>query len=277
MKNLSCLVILIIPICIFIGITILDGCGDEGKPIMDDVKLDNVNSVHFSLDYAEDIKSDKLFDTQQKRDNYKENALTNMDKLFQNFYDRFHFKPDHQIHVTIHKLLRGSTNIAYTDVDYQNGMISKLSMHFPYVMFDKEFVRAHELTHSFIAPFHLPVWVDEGFAVLNENMYTEVPAHPAFASLTEKIRKDKQGVNAIQNWTEGQGIYAQADLTQWCYRYSYTVVKYIEDTWPGTFGKVFDSVHPYTPLSTPQFVSVLDNIITDTDMVQFFTDIGFKL
>lgn len=244
------------------------------------IYLVSINKVvpHFSFDYADDIKSDLLFDTQAERDAYKKQALSDMEKLFKDFHKRFGFQPEHEIHVTLSERVQGGKNSAYTTKTYTaDGRIVKLSMHFPYEMFDKKFVRAHELTHAFVAPFYLPTWADEGFAVLVENFYSDSPTHPVYKSRTEIILKDKHGINAIQNWREGQGIYADAELTQWCYRYSHTIVRHIETKWPGTFASVFEQVHPHTTLSNKAFISVLDNIITGTDMVDFFKQIGFKL
>ena len=256
---------------------------EETPPVNSPPENTNGNNenkkVHFSLDYADDIKSNSLFNTGKKRDQYKIKALQNMEELFNDFYLRFKFAPKHQIHVTISETINGATNTAYTTKFYDgSGKITKLTMHFPHVMFDKKYVRAHELTHAFIASFLFPTWVDEGLAVLNENYYTDRPTHPVFPDFMENWRKDSNGVNAVENWTEGKGIYADFDLTIWCYQYSHSIVKHIDSTYSGTFSKVFESLgHPNSQLSTKQFVSVLDSIISDIDMTKFFKEIGFEL
>lgn len=248
-----------------------------------DVHLDvseNSNSerIHFNFEFANDIKSDILFNTQKKRDTYRKIALTNMEKLFDEFYKRYRFKPDHKIHVTISEYVNGGKNSAYTTKTFEGiGRIVKLSMHFPYEMFKKEYVRAHELTHAFIAPFFLPTWADEGFAVLNENYYSDTERHPVFDSFEKDLRMDQNQINAVQHWTEGFGIYSDYELTIWCYRYSHTIVKYIETNWEGTFAKVFDNVHSHSTLSNEEFISMLDDLIPDKDMIKWFRSIGFRL
>ncbi|MYI37197.1 MAG: hypothetical protein F4118_12365 [Acidimicrobiaceae bacterium] len=241
-----------------------------------DKLVENGVSSHFTFDYADDIKATRLFDTVAERETYKAKALSEMDALFRDFHKRFGFAPDHAIHVTLSETVNGGKNAAYTTVTYSSdGSIVKLTMHFPHQMFDRKFVRAHELTHAFVAPFNLPTWVNEGFAVLVENFYSDTPRHRIFDSLENNIRLDTNGINAVQHWTEGQGIYADADMTQWCYRYSHTIVNYIEKKYPGTFAKVFETVNPSRTFTTKAFISVVDKIITKTDMVAFFTKLGF--
>ena len=234
--------------------------------------------VHIHFDYDESITSHEALDTEAERADYKAKALSEVEKLFDELRERFGFAPDHQIHIQLVDSVSGLKNVANTVVMYNpmTGGIARLTMHFPYEMFEQVSVRAHELTHAFIAPFHLPTWADEGFAVYIENMYAETPQHPIFETLQTEIRRDGAGVNAVQHWTEGSGIYSDVDLTLWCYRYSHTVIDAIEKQWPGTFAKVFETVHPQTTLSTPAFVDVLDGIITDTDMVGFFQKLGFE-
>lgn len=244
-------------------LVVLMGCGHSDK---------DVQHVHFGFEYADDIKKNTLFDTQAERDAYKSQSLQSMEKLFSDFYKRFGFKPEHEIHVTLSERVKGGTNSAFTTKTYDGtGKIVRLSMHFPYEMFEKKYVRAHELTHAFVAPFFLPTWADEGFAVLNENYYSDTERHAVFSSLQEDLRTDGNGINAVQNWTEGQGIYADFDLTIWCYRYSHTIVKDIEKQWPGTFQKYFA-----LGKQDKEFTKVLDSIIKDYDMTQYFKDIKFE-
>jgi len=249
------------------------------------VNTDGAKKVHFTFDYADDILKNALFDTSKKRDAYKSKALDDMERMFNDFYNRFQFQPEHQIHITLSEYVNGGKNSAYTTKTFDGaGRITKLSMHFPYEMFDKKSVRAHELTHAFVAPFMLPTWVDEGFAVLNENLYTDTPRHAVFNSFEEDLRKDHNGINAVQHWTEGTGIYSDYDLTIWCYRYSHTIVNYIEKTYPGTFSKLFDHLtpksvmaksEPTTKLSTGVFINIID-VYIDADMVKFFKSINFE-
>ena len=233
----------------------------------------DVTGVHFSFDYADDIKSDPLFDTEAKRIAYKEKALHNMESLYADFYERFKFQPQHEIHVTLSETVNGAKNTAYTESTYLgDGTITKLAMHFPYEMFDREFVRAHELTHAFLAPFHLPTWADEGLAVYFENFYSETPQHPVFDKPLENLRLDADGVNAVQHWTEGRGIYADFDLTIWCYRFSHTIISHIETEHAGAVAKLLSEVHPQATLTTAALIQVFGN-----DISGFFEEIKFKL
>lgn len=240
-----------------------------------DISEPDQQQIHFTFEYADDILSDPKFDTEKERADYKAFGLSSMEKLYGEFYKKFGFQPEHQIAVILSETVFGVKTVAYASKAWQyDGTITKLTIHFPYEFFENEWVRAHELTHSFIAPFFLPVFVDEGFAVYQENLYTEQPTHPILD--LQDIRYDPDGKNAIQNWTEGQGIYADSELTNWCYRYSHSVIEHIEKTWPGTMAKVFETVHPHATLSSEAFITVLDHIIKD-DMFAFFESIGFKL
>lgn len=231
--------------------------------------------VHFSIDYDNDIKSDPLFDTEDERDSYRNIGIGYMEKIYSDFYNKFKFEPQHQIHIIISETINGSKSVAYASKQYDyTGKILKLTMHFPYEMFNHESVRAHELTHSFVAPFYLPTWADEGFAVLQGNLYTDIPSHPIL-DLHSNIRYDGEGINAVQNWKEWQGIYSDGNLTEWCYSYSHSIIAYIENKWPGTMQNVFNKIHPHNTLSSDAFVTILDNIIKD-DMFKFFEDLGFK-
>lgn len=247
-------------VLIFIGTF---GGGDKKIPPM-----------HFTFEYADDIKSNVLFDTPSEREAYKQRALKGMEELYHDFYKRFGFQPKHRIHIILSEYVNGGKNSAYAEKSYSyDGTILALSIHFPYEMFTHKWVRAHELTHSFVAPFFLPTWADEGFAVWIENKYADAPQHP-IVDLKKDLRLDPNGVNAVQNWTEGRGIYVDFDLTLWCYSYSHSIVNHIETTYPGTFAKVFEVAHPHAPLSTEAFIEVLDGIIED-DMKKFFWNIGF--
>lgn len=268
-------------ILIILSIICLLACGsdkpiDDGNNSMMNGEIDHHPDVHFSLDYADDIANVPDLSTQQERDAFKDSSLIRMQKLFDDFYDRFHFAPNHQIHVVLSEAVEGHKNIAYTTTTYNSaGDVIKLSMHFPYVMFVRQHVLAHELTHAFVAPFHLPTWANEGFAVYVENDYTREPAHPIFANLEDNIRLDDNGVNAVQHWTEGKGIYADIDLTLWCYRYAHTLVDHIDKTYPGAFDKLFDQVNSHSHLSTKSFISILDEIVSELDVKSFFLGLKF--
>lgn len=249
---------------------------DQVNFVSDSIESDPVPKVHFILDYAEDIKLDPRFDTEVERERYKEIGFSWMEEIYQDFYRRFHFQPKHRIHIIIASLVQGTDSVAYTTSEYDGeGTIQALSMHFPLKMFEREFVRAHELTHAFIAPFHLPTWADEGFAVLQENLYVSQSTH-SILDLDTDIRRDSAGQNLVQDWQEWQGIYADGELTDWCYRYSHSVVAHIEREYPGTFARVFAGGQQPRSLTTQEFIGLLDRLIED-DMISFFEGIGFKL
>ena len=248
-------------------------CSDRGD---ETVSVIDADTQLFTFKYADDIKGSPNFDTAHKRKAYRVQALRELNSLFIGLSDQFGFRPDHTIHITLSLTVRGRTNIAYTEKDYtSDGSLVGLSMYFPHAMFSQVAVRAHEMTHAFLAPFLLPTWVDEGMAVYVENQYADVPKHPIFDSLQSDIRVDEDGVNAVQHWTEGRGAYRDLDLTLWCYRYSHTLINYIEESHPDALGELFDQVHPHSQLTTEEFVRMLDGIIHNSDIVKLFHELSF--
>lgn len=258
------------------------GCSQEDTRSVDDadvIALDT-GSEHFDVIFEEGAKSIPALDSPLKRDAYREKSLNDLESLYSDFQKRFGFAPKHKVNITISDTDHGAKNVAHTTIEWRGNEIVNLSMLFPYAMFERKEVRAHEMTHAFLSRFMFPTWVDEGFAVLVENSYTDTPNHPHFTvdEMLENIRRDANGVNAIQHWTEGQGIYADPDLTEWCYRYSYSIIGFIENTHPEAIAKVLShKPDPKDQFSTKAFVKLLDKILPDENMPVFFQRIGFQL
>ena len=80
-----------------------------------------------------------------------------MESLYDAMHEHFGFYPEHKIHVTLHDSFRGSKLGAFTTTQYRRGMqdgqymksIEGIKMDFPMQMYEKQGVRAHELTHAF--------------------------------------------------------------------------------------------------------------------------------
>lgn len=232
----------------------------------------------FTLDFGPEFAENPVFDTAEKREQLRTISLNRLESLFADFHNYFGFVPEQTIHIHLVHLVDGVETISKTSSTYDaaTGKIVKISIDFPYAMFIDQAVLAHELTHAFIAGFHLPVWADEGMAVYMETIYAPTPEHPVLDSLFEGIRRDAAGVNAVQHWTEGVGIYADTDLTLWCYSYAHTLIDHIQKTYPDAMPTFFSQPHSQTPLTTPNFVKSLDAIIAD-DLTVFFQKAAFKL
>lgn len=257
-------------------LSVLMGCGAY-NPFDDD---DNETpSVQFTFVYADDIKSNPLFDTEEKRDAYKVQSLKELNELFDDFDKRFGFKPEHSIEIILSETVsfhswKDVKNIAFTHEDYENGRVVNLSIHFPYHMFSLQWVRAHELFHAFVSAYHIPPWFNEGNAVVTENLYSDRASHPVVDLHTDIRLVD--GVNAVNHWREGQGAWEDMELTLWCYSYSHSIIDYLEKTYPGFMAKFFDKAEPHTHLSTEDVVKILDEI-TGEDMEGFFRSLKFDL
>lgn len=171
------------------------------------------------------------------------------------------FESPYPIEVHIVQSVNGAINIANTVYGGRTTV-----MHFPVFMAKQESVRVHELTHAVLGPFELPTWATEGFAVWMESKINP-GTHPLVSLGTP--RKDKDGVNLVQHWREGQGIYADPDLTQWCYSYSRSLIDAMDDIeWHKVLaGQVFD-------YDSYKFVHRIDQF-EEGSQLDWFQKLGF--
>ena len=253
--------------------------GDDGR----------FESDHYTLKFAEDLLVQEGFDEAEERELFAESALGYMESLYDAMNRLFGFKPKHQIHVTLHDLYRGTNLAAYTRTEYNSGMadgryvkfVSGIHMDFPMRMYEKHGVRVHELTHAFTNIYFLPVWFSEGIAVLIQTEYAKGGLHPKFDSLQADLEIDLDGVNQLESW----GGHTDNDpLTQWRYRYAYTLVAELWEKYGADFYiRVFrlmerDGLHQ--KLAGNMKTSFLVYYFSEAageDLVPFFQKLHFKV
>lgn len=203
-------------------------------------------SDHYTLKFAEDLQRLPAFDEIAERREFAVQALHSMESLYEVMYKHFGFHPGHKIHVTLHDMYRGSRLSAFTTIQYQRGMrdgrsvkyIEGIKMDFPMKMYEKHEVRVHELTHAFTNIYNLPVWFSEGTAVLIQTEYAKGGTHSKLSSLKVDARVDINGKNELENWG---GHTENSPLTQWRYRYAYTLVAELWERYGANFYiKVFE-------------------------------------
>ena len=246
-------------------------------------------SDHYTLKFAEDLIAYERFDDAEERELFAESALGYMESLYDAMNRLFGFKPKHPIHVTLHHLYRGTNLAAYTRTEYKSGMadgryvkfVNGIHMDFPMRMYEKHGVRVHELTHAFTNIYFLPVWFSEGIAVLIQTEYAKGGLHPKFDSLQADLEIDLDGVNQLESW----GGHTDNDpLTQWRYRYSYTLVAELWERYGADFYiRVFrlmerDGLHQ--KLAGNMKTSFLVYYFSEAageDLVPFFQKLHFKV
>ena len=247
-------------------------------------------SDHYTLRFAEDLQAREEFDAAEKRELFAESALGYMESLYDAMNRLFGFKPKHKIHVTLHHLYRGSNLGAYTRTDYRSGtqadgryvkFVNGIQMDFPMRMYEKHGVRVHELTHAFTNIYFLPVWFSEGIAVLIQTEYAKGGLHAKFDSLQADLRVDLDGLNQLEGW----GGHTDNDpLTQWRYRYAYTLVAELWERYGADFYiRVFqlmekDGLHQ--KLAGNMKTSFLVYYFSEAageDLVPFFQKLHFKV
>ena len=203
-------------------------------------------SDHYTIRFADDLRQLPAFDEIPEREEFILSALNYMESLYDAMDELFGFHPEHKIHVTLHDRYRGSRLGAFTTTEYKRGMlngryiksIEGIKMDFPMRMYEKHGVRAHELTHAFTNIYYIPVWFSEGIAVLIQTEYAKGGLHPKLDSLKVDARVDIDGVNELENWG---GHTENSPLTQWRYRYAYTLVAELWERYGNDFYiKVFE-------------------------------------
>lgn len=246
-------------------------------------------SDHYTLTFSQDLLKHAGFDEVAKRATFARSALGYMESLYDAMNRLFGFQPKHKIHVTLHDVYQGTRLAAATTTNYRYGFlngrhvkfVNGIKMHFPLTMYERHGVRAHELTHAFTNIYFLPVWFSEGIAVLIQTEYAKGGTHPKFDSLKGDLRVDLDGVNQLENWG---GHLDGGPLTQWRYRYAYTLVAELRKRYGSNFYiKVFqmmeaDGLHQRLEgkMRTSFLVYYLSKAAGE-DLVPFFQNLQFKV
>ena len=242
-------------------------------------------SDHYTLKFAADLQATDDFDEPQERETFANSALVYMESLYDEMHNIFGFKPEHKIHVTLHKLFQGSDSHAITGTQYQYGnnikYVTGIEMHFPMAMYEKHEVRVHELTHAFTNIYFLPTWFSEGIAVLMQREYAKGGMFSKYDNLQLHLKKDLNGMNELENWG-GHG--AGGPLTQWRYTYAYSVVSNLRDKYGNElYIKVFelmekDQLHQKLIGAMPtSFLVYYFSQAAGTDLVPFFEKLKFNV
>lgn len=246
-------------------------------------------SDHYTLTFAKDLYGHAELGDVEKREAFARSALGYMESLYDAMNRLFGFRPNHKIHVTLHDIYQGTRLAATTTTNYryvlENGrylkFVNGIKMDFPVAMYEKHGVRAHELTHAFTNIYFLPVWFSEGIAVLIQTEYAKGGTHPKFDSLKEYLKVDLDGVNQLENWG---GHLDGGPLTQWRYRYAYTLVGELRERYGNDlYIKVFelmetDGLHQRLEgkMRTSFLVYYLSQAAGE-DLVPFFAELQFKV
>ena len=246
-------------------------------------------SAHYSITFADDLSVHHKFDETSERSTYVQSALVYMESLYKEMNAVFGFQPQHKIHVTLHNVYRGTTNRATTTTQYTYKTqgntslkyVTGIKMDFPIAMYEKPTTRVHELTHAFTNIYFLPTWFNEGIAVLMETEWAKGGLHPKFDDLHRNLKRNLDGINDLEDWESHGG---NPKLTQWRYRYAYTIVSELRKRYgPDFYIKVFrlmdaDQLHSKLPtkMSTSFLVYYLSQA-AGTDLAPFFTELAFKV
>ena len=247
-------------------------------------------SDHYTLKFADDLQALEEFDEAEERKVFTESALGYMESLYESMHRLFGFQPKHKIHVTLHHFYRGTNLAAVTRTNYRSGtldgryvkFINGIQMDFPLQMYEKHGVRAHELTHAFTNIYFLPVWFSEGIAVLIQTEYAKGGTHPKFDNLERRdLRVDLDGVNQLESWG---GHTENNPLTQWRYRYAYTLVAELWKRYGNDFYiRVFrlmeaDGLHQkLAGTMKTSFLAYYFSEAAGEDLVPFFKKLHFKV
>lgn len=242
-------------------------------------------SDHYTLKFADDLLGIADFDEAPEREVFAKSALVYMESLYDAMHDIFGFKPEHKIHVTLYNLFQGTNRVAITGTQYRYGnnikYVTGIEMHFPMAMYEKHGVRVHELTHAFTNIYFLPTWFNEGVAVLMQTEYAKGGLHPKFSDLERNLKKDLNGTNELENWG-GHG--ESGPLTQWRYRYAYTVVSKLREKYGNElYINVFklmerDQLHQKLIGAMPtSFLVYYISQAAGEDLVPFFEKLKFNV
>lgn len=187
-------------------------------------------SDHYTITFEQDLLAQKAFDTAEERKVFAGSALTYMESLYKTMHDIFGFKPQHKIHIKLHHIYRGTTQLATTTtknrLKHIDGQylktIESIRMDFPIAMYQKPGVRMHELTHAFTNIYFIPTWFSEGIAVLMQKEYAMDKTFTKL-DLEDSLQLNLNGINKLEDWG-GHGDVVGTHLRLWRYSYAYSIV-----------------------------------------------------
>ena len=188
-------------------------------------------SDHYTITFEQDLLAQQAFDTVEERKVFAGSALAYMESLYKTMHDIFGFKPQHKIHIKLHHIYRGTTQVATTStknrLNHIHGQylktVESIQMDFPIAMYQKPGVRMHELTHAFTNIYFIPTWFSEGIAVLMQIEYAKDDDFMRFESLEDNLQLNLDGINKLEDWG-GHGEVTGTPLTLWRYNYAYSIV-----------------------------------------------------
>jgi hypothetical protein len=200
----------------------------------------------------------------------------------------FGFEAKDKIKVNVHRLLRGSTNDAYTSmsrstkvVDGQLQAVYNIEVYFSIETFKSRSVQAHELTHAFTQVYGLPAWLAEGMAVLVESEYAGGALWAKAKRDLEPIGFDEDGVNIIQNWRGHASTLPDRSIET--YAYAYSIVSELRQRYGDDFFKQFfalldkDGIHYKTEVLSSSVIVYYMSQAASEDLVPFFRQLKFNV
>ena len=254
----------------------------KGETKVDD-EAEKAESDNYTLMLADDLKGNEDFDDPAERKAFLENELPYMESLYIELHDRFGFQPEYKIGVTIYQNYQNNRQ-ADTHKQYVQSNTGKtlksIKINFPLSMYKDPGVRAHELTHAFTSAYFLPVWFDEGIAVLIQTEFAQRRSHPKFDSLQKDLRRNLDGINSLEDWETG----GSPELILWRYRYAHTVIAELQklhgkDFYIKAF-QLMDADQLYNKLSGRMPTSFLVYYLSQAagaDLVPFFKNLHFNV
>ena len=248
-----------------------------------DTEGEKAESDNYTFTLAADMKTHEDFVEPEKRKLFLRSSLPYMESLYQELHERFGFEPEYKIHVTIHKNymqnMRADTQKEYT-ISNEGKSLKSIKMNFPLSMYEDPGTRAHELTHAFTSAYFLPVWFDEGIAVMIQTEFARRGTHPKFDTLHKDIKRNLDGINSLEDW-ETAGT---PELTHWRYSYAYTIIAELQKLYGEEFYikafQLMDADQLYNKLPSRMSTSFLVYYLSEAagaDLVPFFKRIHFNV
>lgn len=249
----------------------------------------HIKSEHYTFTFDERLIKEEEFDTAKERANKGISYLTFMEGQYEFVRGLFGFEPEYKINVHLYKKYKNTTRVAQTKTEYKSvfkgeyweKIIQSIEMHFSVDTFKKVDIRAHELTHAFTTTYRLPVWFDEGLAVLVQIEYIQGGGHSKL-DIYHDIKLDLNGVNAVQHW-RGEGSVI-TELSGHGYDYSYSVVSELREKYGDEFfQKLFQSIKEdelYSRLPGRMGTSMLVYYMSQVageNLVPFFKELMFNV
>ena len=258
------------------------------KPVASEDGME-IKSEHYILTFGKDLVKEKGFDTAKERTAKGISYLTFMEGQYEFVKGIFGFEPKYKIHVLLHKKYKGTTHVAQTIAQYNTVFegdrwekkVRGIDIVFSLDTFKHVDIRAHEITHAFAMPYLLPVWFDEGLAVLVQVEYAKGGGHSKL-DIYHDIKLDLNGVNAVQYW-RGEGSVI-SELSGYGYDYSYSVVSELRKKYGDKFFKTLfrdikdDNLYSKLPgrMGTSMLVYYMSQAAGE-DLVPFFKKLMFTV